>query len=357
MSQPTRIGVFGFYSYRNLGDNLMACLVAEQVRAAGCEPVIFCKLDDPRIVWGFESCGSVAEFVAGVDAVICGGGGLLISRPRPSDISKDFHIDLQALLDATAAKGIPVFGTSLGGGGMPLDAIVPPVRQDLVRKLRYVTLRNREDVQLLDQAGIEGEFLDDIVWSVSRKILVVPTAREGRRPKVGINLYIGHSRKMQSVRLLLQLITWIRRDIDFVFYEIHPELDGTFEAFSTNLGQPNCSARELLDIRDACQELSSADLLITTRLHCGVMAMSYGVPSIAFAGAEKTRLLYRRAARSQFFWPAKEFARFAALFLMPGRFGKLISQRQTIVPDEIMNGALAHYDRISDYCTQVRQTA
>lgn len=357
MSQPTRIGIFGFYSYRNLGDNLMACLVAEQVRAAGCEPVIFCKLDDPRIAWGFESCGSVGEFVAGVDAVICGGGGLLISRPRPSDISKDFHIDLQALLDATEAKGIPLFGTSLGGGGVALDAIVPPVRQDLVRKLHYVTLRNREDLQLLDQAGIKGEFLDDIVWSVSRKIPVAPTSREGRRPKVGINLYIRHSRKMQPVRMLLQLITKVRRDIDFVFYEIHPELDGTFEAFTANLNQSNCSAQELLDIREACQELSSTDLLITTRLHCGVMAMSYGVPSIAFAGAEKTRLLYRRADRSQFFWPAKKFARFAALFLIPGGFSKLVAERRAIVPDEIMKGALSHYDRVSDYCTQVRKGA
>jgi polysaccharide pyruvyl transferase WcaK-like protein len=354
MSRVAKVGIFGFYSYGNLGDNLMAHIVASEVQANGLEPVIFCKSQIAGMSWKFATSASIEDFIGHVDGVIFGGGGLLISRPQPTDIIADFNRDLAALLASAQRKRIPLYGVSLGGTGAPLDAIQPEARRDLVSSLTYVSLRNREDVPLLEDAQVSGEFLDDIVWTTARKF---PVRKKGpnQRPKIGLNLYLGRSRRMKWVMALLRLIVFVRRDLDFVFYEIHPGPNGRFDAFATGLKQPNCRQKVLLEIDAACREIASLDLLITTRLHLGVMAMSFTVPSIAFAGAKKTALLYQRIGRGSYFWERDQASQFAQLFLRKGALRKVLSDKTEIVAADVIESALKNFALIERYCREIEQ--
>lgn len=345
MGVGTRIGIFGFYSYRNLGDDLMAFLFSSYLQERGFQPVVFSKRGDLDLGAGIEVCTDLRAFADSVDVVVFGGGGLLIPRPKLSDIGRDFTEDLKALLAHTQGRSTPFYGFSLGGAGKDFHEIVPEERKELIRRLDYVTLRNREDLRLLEQADKRGEFLDDVVWTTARRI---PQERRPRRQrlKVGFNLYLGNSGRMKIAKALFRLVAWLRKDIDLVFYEIHPNERGDFEAFSSNLGSAHCTRKTLVDIADACREVSSLDLLVTTRLHFGVMAMSYGVPSIAFAGAEKTRLLYNRIGRGDFYWPREDLHKILLLFLRPGALRKLARSSDEPVAGDVVDNAMLHYDRL-----------
>lgn len=346
MNKPLRVGVFGYYSYRNLGDNLMAYLLSEHVKRAGHVPVVFSKLSVDMQGWGVEVCSDARELVEKSDLLLFGGGGLLIPRRKLSSQGADFNDDLRAVLAASANKGIPAYGLSIGGGGKPLDEIVPEERRNLIRSLHYVTLRNREDLQLLEQAGVRGEFLDDLVWTTASCFPVAAPAGKNRR-RIGINLYLGRSRRFNLLRKVIELFVRIRPDIDFVFLDIHPGSNGEFRAYAPGRPRKNCAQKRLVDVEDACREAASLDLLFTTRLHLGVMAMCYGVTTVAYAGQEKTRLLYNRIGRGDLFWKSSEIFNFIKLFFLPGRLEKLFARREA-VGSEIVENAMRHYARLDD---------
>lgn len=338
MNKSLRVGIFGFYSYRNLGDNLMAFLIARHLQELGHKPLIFSKYVEDMATWDVPIYGDVGEFMGNCDIVFLGGGGLLIPRPRLSGMGLDFNEDLKTMLDLARTMETPLYGFSLGGAGVPLTEIVPQQRRDLIAQMKYVTLRNSEDLQLLKQAGIQGEFLDDIVWTVAGKIAAHRESKFAERYRVGINLYIGDSPKFYPTKFLLWLATKIRKDIRFIFFEIHPDTNNSFNAFYVN--GSNCENQFAIDIEASCNAVASLDLLITTRLHLGVMAMSYGVPSVAYAAAVKTRLLYRRIGRQKFFWKSYEFYKFALLLVFPYTF----KSTGILPPKKISENAQKHYD-------------
>lgn len=339
MNKPRKIGVFGFYSYRNLGDKLMAHLIARHVQERGHQPVIFSKNASDMADWGIPVCGEVDEFMGNCDIVFLGGGGLLIPRPQLSGIGQDFNGDLKAMLAISREREVPLYGFSLGGAGVPLTEIVPSQRRDLISQMKYVTLRNREDLQLLEQADIKGEFLDDIVGSVANKVPARSKPKGKEKYRIGLNLYLGDSPKFYPAKFLITAPTKIRRDIKFIFFDIRPNADDAFNAF--HVEGPNCEKRFALDIQASCDDVASLDLLITTRLHLGVMAMSYSVPSVAYAAAMKTKLLYNRIGRQKFFWKSYEFYKFALLFLFPSYFK---TDGGEIPPRQVNANALVQYD-------------
>ncbi|TIS79314.1 MAG: polysaccharide pyruvyl transferase family protein [Mesorhizobium sp.] len=347
MTPVLRVGIFGFYSYQNLGDNVMAYLFSKCVKDDGHDPIVYAKRRSDKMDWGFKICSDIKEFVESVDVVIFGGGGLLIPRQQPSEVVEDFNDDLELILEYTIEKSIKLFAFSIGGAGKDIDEIVPVARQELIRRLTYVTLRNREDLKLLAQANTEGEFLDDVVWTTSRKISGSRYDKGRSRLRVGLNIYLGSSRRSRLAKRILQIVTRIRKDIDFIFYEINPKKDGHFGAFCANLTQDNCSSKILTDVEDACGEASSLDLLITTRLHFGVIAMSYGVPCIAYSGAEKTKLLYKHINRSSFFWRIGDIHKLLFLFLFPGAIQKIVRDGSEVINPVIVENAMQHYTRLS----------
>lgn len=347
MGKKLMVGLFGYYSYGNLGDNLMAYLLSRHIKSLGHDPVVFTKSPKFMMGWDVALCSDITDLVNQSDVIVFGGGGLLIPRRNLSAQQRDFNDDLGAAVKAATAKGIPQLGSSLGGAGKSLDQIAPVERQNLVRALKYVTLRNSEDVQLLEQAGIEGAFHNDMVWTTADKVPVARGSGNGRR-RIGFNLYLTQSRRYKLLRRILQLVVRLRPDLDFVFLDIHPGPDGAFNAFAPERMPKNCTRKTLADVEDACREAASLDLLISTRLHLGVMTMSYGGTTIAYAGQEKTRLLYKRIGRESLFWKSTDLLRFLKCFLLPGALVKTIAIGQNKDVSEGVRDAHQHFAKLTE---------
>jgi len=353
MIEKLKVGLFGYYSYGNLGDNLMAYLLSKHIKKIGHVPIVFTKSPDFMKGWGAELCSDIEALVQRSDVIVFGGGGLLIPRRKRNEQQTDFNQDLGTVLKTAERKGVPRIGISLGGAGKPLDQIIPEERQELVRGLSYVTLRNREDVQLLEQAGIEGEFLDDLVWTTAEQVPIAKKRSNGRR-RIGFNLYLTQSRRFRLLRKILGIIVRLRRDVDFVFLDIHPSPEVAFRAFAPARLPKNCTRKTLSEVEDACREAASLDLLVSTRLHLGVMTMTYGGTTVAYAGQEKTRLLYRRIGRESLFWKSVNLLNFVRCLLLPGALAKTISSA-TPIDRKVIENAQKNYARLSDILAKIAE--
>jgi polysaccharide pyruvyl transferase WcaK-like protein len=352
MGKKLKVGLFGYYSYGNLGDNLMAYLLSRHIRSLGHEPILFTKSPDFMKGWDVKLCASTDDLVSQADVIVFGGGGLLIPRKNMNETQADFTRDMGAVVRAAKAKDIPRIGISLGGAGKSLDQITPPERQELIRELDHVTLRNSEDLQLLDQANLDGAFFNDLVWTTADQV-PVPGKRASDRRRIGFNLYLTQSRRYRILRKILGMIIRLRPDLDFVFYDIHPGAGDEFKAFAPAHMPKNCTRKSLTDIEDSCREAATLDLLVSTRLHFGVMMMSYGGTTIAYAGQEKTRLLYTRIGREELFWNSNQLFKFVQCFLVPGALEKTISIGKSRAVSDVVDDARQHYSRLGELLEKI----
>ncbi|MDB4372290.1 polysaccharide pyruvyl transferase family protein, partial [Mariniblastus sp.] len=290
-----RVGIFGYYSYSNLGDNMMAHMIYRHVVSKGHPTVLFSRDQSFHKKYGYKVEACPSELARNVDVIIFGGGGLLIPRKNLSGEGMYFNEDLKAVLSIANEREIPLFGVSLGGAGVNFDEITPPTRQTLLKSLNYVTLRNKQDHHLLDQTKTPGECLGDIVWATSKLFSKpklsseTPPSQDSDRIRIGINMYLTRSRRYRALQKLLELAIAYRKNWEFIFYELHPQTGKEFRALNLSKSRKNCRSCVLTDPEQATEEMKALDLIITTRLHIGVVAMSTGTPSIAYAAQPKTR--------------------------------------------------------------------
>lgn len=116
MGEKLTVGLFGYYSYGNLGDNLMAFLLSRHIQNLGHEPVVFTKSPEFMNGWGVKLSSSVTDLVEQSDVIVFGSGGLLIPRKNMSGAQADFTEDMGAVLKAAKAKDIPPLGVEARSG-------------------------------------------------------------------------------------------------------------------------------------------------------------------------------------------------------------------------------------------------
>ncbi len=304
-SSDCRIGLFGVYSARNFGDDLMAVIFGKSLQEMGVEFTIF-GLPTEYGPYGFSISTSLEEFVDTNDLIVYGGGGILQPKEKDSFLGHQ----LETLLYLCRQQSKPVFCFSIGGQGLPLDNIVPPARRHLVKQAEYVTLRLRADLPILDEAGTSGAHYEDVVWRTPSFFPRVSSNKAKGRPRIGINLYPHSVREKRLLPRIFFFLTRMRQDCDFVFLESMfgaDELYGDYQAFYPSRMRSNCTYYKFHSVDDGVQCVQSFDLLITNRLHLGMVAMSYGIPSIALFPLPKTRLCYQELGLGDLCWNTGQF--------------------------------------------------
>jgi polysaccharide pyruvyl transferase WcaK-like protein len=344
---PTgRIGIFGFYSYQNFGDNLMAVMICRHLQSLGARPVVFSR--DPQFAQthGVPVEADLDALVAQSDLMVLGGGGQLIPRPRMRGNFAQFSADMRRLVDLCQEHAVALYGISIECGAKALDQIVPAERRDLLHALAYSTLRNPHDAGLFQQAGIPCDVVPDLVWTTPR--FFPKPARKGNRKTVGLNLYLHKTRRSTLLKWLLRLITILRPDLDFVFIDVTPKPGGGFRALDLSAGQANCSRAMLMDLARAMDVICECDLIISTRLHLEVVAMSHGVPSVAYDPQPKTRQLYEHIGLANMVWRGRELHKFIGALLWPGGLDRLRARHDPCRVEAMMADAARHYEALAD---------
>jgi len=345
-----RIGLFGLYSVGNFGDDLMAVIFGRSLQELRFEFTVY-GLPAEQEQHGYSITLSLQEFVDTSDMIVYGGGGIL--QPKEKDAL--FGQQLETLLHLCRQQSKPIFCFSIGGQGLPLASIAPPARRHLVEQAEYVTLRLRADLPLLDEAGTRGTHYEDVVWTTPSHFPPASDAMgHDRRPRIGINLYPHSAREKRLLPGLCHLLVRARRNCEFVFLESmfgESESYGGYRAFSPSRLRSNCTHYRFLSVDDGIKCVQNLDLLITNRLHLGMVAMSYGIPSIALSPLPKTRLCYQELGLGDLCWDIGQFWKIYQLRSSDAQ-GKLLCSFERFDLKAVRRSAARHLNKLEEIVRQ-----
>jgi len=339
-----RVGLFGNYAGQNFGDELMAVMFAKTLQSLGISFTVYGLGVHYGERYGFPVVSSATELVRMSDVIVAGGGGHL--QPHRG-ISSHFASELDALLNTCNDRSIPILCFSIGGAGLPLEKLRPPGRRQLLERAEWCTLRLRSELPLLLHAGTAGTHHEDVVWMTSLFFpLLSGKAQVCGRPMIGISMYpVGKIyQKLQTG--FFHVLVRMRSDCDFVFFEVKSASKGknanqALRPYKT-LNLPNCRFYKFESVENGIGFLSTLDLLLTTRLHVLIAAMSYRIPCVSLLPRPKTVVCLQELGLEAFCWTGRRLWKLVYLFI-PYLLKRLLRSFKKLDPVPLQRDAALHF--------------
>jgi polysaccharide pyruvyl transferase WcaK-like protein len=343
-----KVGLFGYYNFGNFGDDIMAFIISQHLKSKRIKFRIF---GDPTIFrdqHNLNTTNSIKNLVDYSDIIIIGGGGCLI--PRKDKYFTEYNNQIARLIELCKLKSTPLYAISIGGNGVPLKRIYPKPRRDLIHSIRYATFRNPRDLKLLNESKIKGHYYPDIAW-------LTPRFFQGKRTKtkkIGINIMPS---KNILFRFILDIIikTAIKknRDYEFIFIDTRSKLNlDRFNTFHLKGKYSNCSKRKFHQLNEDIEFIKSLDLLITSRLHIGIIALAYNIPVISFLPKIKTKHAFKNVGLHHLLWGIGGLFNLIYYFSSKKRLRKLLNSLSHFNSTPIINNAEHHLKELDSIITR-----
>lgn len=281
------VGLFGFYSHGNFGDDLMALLFSKVLKDSGHRVVSFACRPALAEECGMEVVTSIDALVSEADVIVYGGGGILVPHQmkRDSEYSA-YRRDIAELIETVGRVGKPLAAYSIGGTGARHNALPEPVRL-LVRPgaLSSCTLRLHGDRGHFDSDVIPPAVYPDVVLQTSALVPFRSDESESEQFVIGVN--VGTRGVDRRLCKILRLVQQCFRRVDIKFFATFaPDSPVGVAEMRSEKESENV---EYTSVQRHLYEISKVDMFFTHKLHIGVAALSYGIPALSWAGAAKTR--------------------------------------------------------------------
>lgn len=289
------VALAGFYGYGNFGDDLMAVIFGRHLQSCGTPCRVFRLCAPYAAAAGLPVAESVDHLLDGVDTVVWGGGGLLVSwnERRFRKAFSGVVEESEALIAAARARGLRLIAMSIGGSGEPISSLTPAYREAVVTHASHVTVRHPGDVSALAARGIVADYFPDVVWQTP-VLFPQPVKRARERLRIGIDLYGANLARegAQYFVVLLQALIWMRRDCTFVLLNSRNATVAGARRLDRVLRGRNVERYRFHHLEEDLATIASLDLVLSSRLHMSVVALAYGVPAISLYSEAKTRRLF-----------------------------------------------------------------
>ncbi|WP_299585362.1 polysaccharide pyruvyl transferase family protein [uncultured Microbulbifer sp.] len=283
MDKRKKIGLVGFFGWGNFGDELFV-QVFEQWLGDDFELKV---LNDLTYKPYFSR--SIEEVVEEVDAIVIGGGDLVI----PWAMS-DLYWRNEYLI-----KPVFIVGIGVPTWGERKPHIIERYNKFLAHdNVKYINVRDRESAAWIENnisCSIPVEHSADIVFSLAMPAKVVSDEK-----------FFG-------------IVTRDRKGAPDDLTEVKrlaiKALSEGFKVKHIILGSGDVGRRDLsrandLDVEDKvivysdsleelCQEISTCTMLASMKFHGTVVAINYGIPSIVLSATDKNRNLMRMIERRE----------------------------------------------------------
>lgn len=281
-----KVGIWGSYDKGNFGDDLMAIMFSRFLYDRNIEHVVFNTTQELKPQIFGNTITSIDQFVKESDLVIIGGGGMLVNnsvlrflvKREAYEFEKSFY-DLLKYLRKYNKKLLPF---SIGGGEN--GSLNNPYKKVLFSSNFTVggTVRLPSDLGLVD-SGLFN-YYPDVVLSANKIFALPEPESKGNSPKKRIILNL-------KTKNCSEFVKFLDDNIDLNSFEVY-----SFSSHS-NLNEDYGHYEYVKKgfhltfntVTEALSHLSSADYIISSKLHVGVAAMSYGAQFISFNGPEKAK--------------------------------------------------------------------
>jgi polysaccharide pyruvyl transferase WcaK-like protein len=318
-----RIGLFGYYKYGNFGDDLMAALFGRELRSLGIPFKVF-GLSTPILKENdFAGVSTIEDLLSGTDIIIYGGGGAFLQSKIKQRATHEQ--DVGKLCSLCKKQGIPIYMLSVGGSGA-LSPQPTPSQEILLQQARYITFRNPEDVALISSPNTRYSIGSDIVW---RTPLYLSECSINKKKKSMINIGIDVTllARLESMAFILALVFLIPlsfKKYRFVFYDqfLRSSRENLPRRLLKGVLPVFYKQHQYTTLTSFVASINEADVIITNRLHMGMVAMAYGIPVLQVLPQHKAFVLFKRLRLESFvFTSLRSLPRFLSTF-----FGRGISE-------------------------------
>lgn len=285
-----KVAIWGSYEHGNYGDDLMAVFYGLTAKEFSSNVFIY-RLDE-KIAKDFDlhSTNNLNDLLMDNPLLIVGGGGMVIDIPLKKWLSprlRNFELDYRRLTKSLEKYIVSnILALSIGGSGLGLKTNLGIWRKNFFKnKVSLTTLRNIEDEPLLNSLGANYRTIPDVVLSTD---YFFPKKDTNSQTKIiGVNLDKKNKKEIQEIRNL------ISDNYTIKYFKTHLSSDiSSYEYEPDNL-KKNEKVIEYSDLKTFIHEVTTLDILFTSKLHVGVTALSYKIPFISVAAKSKTRSFLR----------------------------------------------------------------
>mgnify|MGYP001087616901 CR=1 FL=1 len=254
--------IWGFYNQGNIGDDLMAMLFYEMLEEAGARPVVFTS--NPRFhTMGYRTTADYSGLV--LDGLFLGGGAFF---KRSADSNSAIEREVGRLASFISEKEVPIFGMSLGSDGISEIGAMSAARQAVVQSphFRKTALRLGQDMEL----GLpNSQYLPDVVllsgFCSDKYSRLRPVDPSLQAPGTLINL----SRRSAPY---LPKELWRARGQRPAFFRAHTGSRKT----GGEITLPGIRVIDSDRMDSQLGYLKNANKIVSSKLHPGVIALSFG---------------------------------------------------------------------------------
>ncbi len=286
------IAISGYYGFENFGDEAILSVLTKELKANDYYVTVFSK--NPELTSSKLNVGSVNTFSFGKvkdvlknsDVLISGGGSLL----QDSTSLKSLFYYLWVIHTALKyKKDVIIFAQGIG----PIKNFIGKFfTKNILKKCKYITVRDEKSLFLLRGWGLKPDLVSDPVWNIDLKEKVSMN-------RVGVQLRSWKGLSQKYLFALARQINANFADKEIYIYSFQDALDlelcKHFEA-QLKLVNPNIKTVLLnaLSIDETIQSFSNLDYLIGMRYHACLLALKYGIPTLALSYDQKVQKIAER---------------------------------------------------------------
>lgn len=282
----------GYYGFDNFGDEAILSVLVSNLKENNIDVTVISKNPektarnlgvDAVYTFGFSK---IVKKIKSADVLISGGGSLLQDATSLKSLFYYLLIIFVALL---CKKKVIIFAQGIG-----------PIRnlfgrfctKLLMSRCTYVAVRDEKSLFLVRGWDISAKLVNDPVWSVK---ITQPVKME----RVGVQL---RSWKNLSGKFLFALARQVAKnfsDKEVYIYSFQDELDLELcKQFEGNLKIANPLIKTKIvqaeSIGNTVQSVSNLEYMIAMRYHACLLALKYGIKTLALSYDEKVEKLAER---------------------------------------------------------------
>lgn len=299
MKNKKNIEIRGSFYNNNFGDLLLLWSTSFAVMNSGCN---YATNTIPKNI--LKLARVEPNNTKNIDAVIYGGGGYLGETgkfPLILDLRRDIRYNIPGII--YRLKNIPYAVIGAGGG-----RIVNPITRFLLNQFlsgaNYIALRDKESIDYLPKIK-NINLIGDAILCLSE--LNYPLGNVDQRindftkNKISIGLHLTSTERMPINKEIFNILnkkSLENKNIRFVALtdqigESSSNLRLAQKEAINCLGKEICVFNEYEDPWDFVEIIKNLDIVITNKLHVGIVALSFGKKVIATPTMPKTHRYYK----------------------------------------------------------------
>ncbi len=313
-----KVMLHGAYNGSNFGDFILAWVIQKKIYEAGADSVLNNASPYFLNIMGKDKTLPLKAEYASVDAAIFGGGGYLATRRiglRGIRLLLLTHLKPMIKM-IKRKKPFIICGTGVG----PIhDPILQRITVKTLENATSIYVRNQESKDYLVKYGLKKniEVTSDLALSfkvddIPKKYIDIAKKSLNRFKNkrivfIHINLLNLHSNKKSAIEngcsiLVKDIMKFAKKHEDIAFVigtDYESEKVNEMNRYIYNkLGKEKCFLISEYNVWSLAGYLAAVDVIITTKLHVGIVGTSFGKTVISFSGDQKIHRFYSQIGAS-----------------------------------------------------------